>query len=386
MLKSSADAFLILSVLVVSTGCSRAPAPATGSQTSGATAGALASNPAMRTPLAPTPPPTPGPTLVPIDGGAVTVQNDDCNEVEIMFAPRIPSVFILVDRSSSMFERNLWEPLKAGVLAVLEPLSGEIRFGFASYTGAQGMTCPELSSVVPIAQGNFAAIKQAYDALAMPQFKGETPTSLALEEVTEVLLREPADNPKYILVVTDGEPDFCDDPNVTCARDAVVAAAQAAHAKGVGTFILSIGGQIDRAHLGDVANAGVGLPVQDRQMAVQYQCNGGKAAYSADSGNAPFFEPDVNDRSALVNTLSSVIGAARSCVFELQGTLKIDLNLADQGVVELDGMRLGYGTPDGFRMNTETQLELLGGACEQLKQPDAKHVLIDFPCEAIELL
>jgi hypothetical protein len=47
---------------------------------------------------------------------------------------------------------------------------------------------------------------------------------------------------------------------------------------------------------------------------------------------------------------------------------------------------VAYGTPDGYRMNSETQLELLGTSCQRLKQPDTKRVSIDFPCKAVELL
>jgi hypothetical protein len=96
---------------------------------------------------------------------------DECNRVDVSFAPRVPSVFLLVDRSSSMFERSLWNPLKDGVLAVVEQLDGDIRFGFSSYTG-QVMQCPQLSTVVPIAEQNYDAIKRAYDVITMPQFKG----------------------------------------------------------------------------------------------------------------------------------------------------------------------------------------------------------------------
>jgi von Willebrand factor type A domain len=311
---------------------------------------------------------------------------DDCNKVEIEFAPQVPSVFVLVDRSSSMFESSLWMPLKDGVLAVIEQLQREIHFGFSSYTGAQGMQCPQLTTVVPLAEQNYAAIKRAYDAIAKPEFKGETPTSLAIQEVAKTLLNAPKNSPKFIVLVTDGEPDFCDDPNVTCSRDAVVAAAQAAYAQGIGTFIFSVGGQVARAHLGDVANAGTGQPVEDRQMAVKYQCPTSTATYSATSGNAPFFEPDVNDRAALVTALTNTIAGVRSCVFDLQGKLQIKLMLADQGVVEVDGQRVPYGGTDGYRMNSETQLELLGASCMRLKQPETKKVFIDFPCEAVVLL
>lgn len=311
---------------------------------------------------------------------------DDCNEVEIEFTPRIPSVFILVDRSSSMFEKDLWMPLKEGVLAVIDQLDEDIRFGFSSYTGVQGMTCPELSTLVPIADQNFAAIQKAYDAIPRPQQKTETPTSLAITEVAKVLQSEPDNTPKYLVLVTDGEPDFCDDPNVTCSRDAVVGAVQAAYAQQIGTFIFSVGGEVAAEHLGDVANAGTGQPVADRQMAVQYQCPSRTGTYSATSGDAPYFEPDVDDRAALVAALSGAISGVRSCVFDLQGQVKIDLALADQGVVELDGMRIPYGGDHGFRMNDETQLELLGDACQRLKLPETERVFIDFPCEAIDVL
>lgn len=318
---------------------------------------------------------------------------DECNQVSIDFAPKVPSVFILVDRSSSMFERSLWEPLKTGVLAVIDQLDSEIRFGFSSYTGERGNMCPQLTTIVPVDKNNYDAIEGAYNAIERPMFKGETPTAAALEEITKLLTEtddQPDSNeplgPKHILLVTDGEPDFCDDPNVTCSRDAVVAAVQNAFTLGVSTFIFSIGGEVERAHLGDVANAGVGLPVEDRQMAVMYQCPERRGSYSATSGNAPFFEPDVTNQQALVETLTSAIAGVRSCVFDLQGKVQIDLSMADQGLVTIDGAPVPYGTPDGFRMNSPTQLELLGGACANLRKPETLRISIDFPCKAIELL
>ena len=318
---------------------------------------------------------------------------DECNQVAIDFAPKVPSVFILVDRSSSMFERALWEPLKNGVLAVIDQLDGEIRFGFSSYTGERGNVCPQLTMIVPVEKNNYPAIERAYNAIERPTFKGETPTALALNEIT-TLLTERADQPdandpvgpKHIVLVTDGEPDFCDDPNVTCSRDAVVAAVQQAFTLGISTFIFSVGGEVERAHLGDVANAGVGLPVEDRQMAVMYQCPERSGTYSATSGSAPFFEPDVTNQQALVDALTGAIAGVRSCTFDLQGKVQIDLSLADQGLVTIDGAPVPYGAPDGFRMNSPTQLELLGKSCAQLRQPQTLRISIDFPCKAIELL
>lgn len=327
----------------------------------------------------------------PANGPVVVSSGDDeaCNQVNIAFASPQPTVFILVDRSSSMFEQNLWQPLKTGVLEVVDKLESEVRFGFAAYTGERGGMCPDLSSLDSVALNNYEAIKESYDALAPPMYKGETPTARAIDEVTKLLAEEAASaadvavSPTVILLVTDGEPDFCDDPNVTCSRDAVVASVQAAKELGIGTFIFSVGGQVDQAHLGDVANAGMGEPVEDRQNAVMNQCPDRRATYSASSGNAPYFEPDVNDQTALVEAINRVVSSVRSCTFDLEGQIEIDLAAANEGIVQIDGERVPYEGADGFRMNSSTQLELLGGACERLRQPGDKRVFIDFPCEAI---
>ena len=316
---------------------------------------------------------------------------DECNKVAIDFAPKVPSVFILVDRSSSMFEHSLWEPLKKGVLAVIDQLDGEMRFGFSSYTGERGRTCPQLSTIVPVAKDNYPTIERAYNEITAPMFKGETPTAAAITQIAEQLApaKDQPDqfttDPRYIVLVTDGEPDFCDDPNVTCSRDAVVGAVQKAFELGVGTFVFSVGGEVAKSHLGDVANAGVGNPVEDHQMAVMYQCPEKHGTYGAETGSAPFFEPDVNDQKALAAALTSAIAGVRSCIFDLQGKVKIDLSMADQGLVAIDGTPVTYGAPDGFRMNTPTQLELLGASCARLKKPETLQVSIDFPCKAIEL-
>jgi uncharacterized protein YegL len=306
-----------------------------------------------------------------------------CNQVDLKFEPRLPTVFILVDRSSSMFENMRWDPLKAGVLLMVQSLQHAARFGFSSYTGQNGGVCPDVSTATTLAQDNFAMIELAYNALGAPTYKGETPTARAIDQTVTVLAADTYNGPKFILLVTDGEPDFCDDANVTCARDAVVGAVQAAHAKGVGTFIFSVG-DVDQSHLADVANAGTGQNVEDHQLAVAQQCTGVAGTYATPAGNAPFFEPNVNDQQRLADTLASVVSSARSCVFDLQGQIKIDLSEASSGMVALDGKPLPYGDPNGFRMNTATQLELLGDACQQLlKSQDTQSLSINFPCQAV---
>jgi hypothetical protein len=280
-----------------------------------------------------------------------------------------------------MFDNGLWEPLKVGVLSVVQQLSSEVRFGFASYTGKNGGTCPELTQVA-VADDNFAAIAAAYNALPAPPYKGETPTASAITQTATALAALDSDA-KSIVLVTDGEPDFCDDGNVTCARDAVVAAVQAAHAQNIETFILSIGGQVSRSHLRDVANAGVGQGVIDHDNAVHSQCTGFKASYATSEGAAPYFEPDVANQAALAELLAGVVARTRNCVFDLAGRVRVDLGQADRGTVSIDGQAIPYGGTNGFRMNSATELELLGTSCERIRTTRAVRIAVDYPCEAI---
>ena len=325
-------------------------------------------------------------------GASPTARPDDgagaCNQVEIRFDARPPTVVILVDRSSSMFEQNLWQPLKEGVLESVARLQSEIRFGFASYTGQQGGTCPDMTSVAATRTGNLPAIQAAYDALEAPSYKGETPTSLAIAQIAAQLeprADEPA-GPRFILLVTDGEPDFCDDGNVVCARDAVVAAAQDAHARGVGTLVFHVGGQVDRQHLEDVARAGSGETVADRGGVVAQQCARPRARYSTAGGPGVLFEPDVSDRGALVSALSEAVAGLRSCTFDLRGELRIDPDAARLGTVEIDGVPVPADETKGYRFSGPGELELRGEACARLRRPTVTRVRFDFPCEAVVVI
>ncbi|HEX5659061.1 MAG TPA: VWA domain-containing protein [Polyangiales bacterium] len=306
-----------------------------------------------------------------------------CNHAELSFDPRPPTTVLLVDRSSSMFDNKLWEPLKAGVLSVVQQLSSDVRFGFASYTGKNGGMCPDMTQVA-VAEDNYAAIAAAYNALPAPPYKGETPTASAVAAIASALVAQEGDA-KSIVLVTDGEPDFCDDGNVTCARDAVVAAVQAAYRQDVRTFILSIGGQVAGAHLRDVANAGVGQGVVDHNNNVKNQCTA-KATYGTSEGSAPYFEPDVANQAALIEVLAGVVARTRSCSLDLAGRVRVDLDQAERGTVSIDDVSIPYGGANGFRMNTATELELLGTACERIRTTRAVRIAVDYPCEAITYL
>ncbi|HYJ09711.1 MAG TPA: hypothetical protein VEX18_11900, partial [Polyangiaceae bacterium] len=115
-----------------------------------------------------------------------------CQMASYSFVPKIPTVYVMVDRSGSMFdcistattrepscpmkEDTSWTKLKVATLTVIESLQAQVRFGFASFTGTdptRGGTCPMIDQVDP-ALNNAAPIKTLYDSLA---FQPETTES-----------------------------------------------------------------------------------------------------------------------------------------------------------------------------------------------------------------
>ncbi|MDX2018836.1 MAG: VWA domain-containing protein [Deltaproteobacteria bacterium] len=342
---------------------------------------------------------------VPTEGG------QGCNDTSVKFERTIPTVALVIDRSSSMTTTygtgNRWDVLKQVLLnpdpklGVLKSLEGEIRFGLAMYTSILSEpTCPMLGSV-DFALGNFDAINAVYGPATTPNGKGETPTAETIRAVTDKLVAIKEQGPKYILLATDGEPDGCGpvrDPN--CGQDESVAAVADAYSKGIKTFVVAIGNEVGQDHLQALANVGQGLQPILGQMKydwLRYSCNiapanlKGKYADLAKDpnsqeirvmapaqppANATAYRPD--DPAGLARDLQKVIGTVRDCKFRLKG--EVEMNRAPEGLVAIDGMPVKYNEPDGWKLNSATEVELLGAACSKIQSDDSKGVFISFPC------
>jgi hypothetical protein len=324
----------------------------------------------------------PGSSIDPSAPGA-----SGCNDLEIKFEREIPTVMFIVDRSSSMFDYGYWEPLKTAVLAVVSSLEHDVRFGLAAYTGVNGGTCPMLNVVDAFALGNAAAISAAYAVTSVdPRTesggqKTETPTMRAIEAMIPKLAAE--EGAKYFVLVTDGEPDFCNDGQEPCAKDQSVAAVQAARTQGIGTFVLGLGNDVHADHLQDLANAGAGLPVRHPGQDLSWcGSNPLHGTYESQGGNATVFAPAVNE-AALTEQLKAVVSGVKSCVFELQGKLEVDPEQAFLGKVVVGGEQLQYNDPNGWQLKGANQIELVGEACRKLQEPTATGISFDFPCRAV---
>jgi len=301
--------------------------------------------------------------------------NNLCAAVRLETRQVTPTVIVIVDQSGSMTASfgggTRWTVLRDSLLArpggLIFALQSQVRFGLALYSarsrdgGSGGPPigeCPLITSVPP-ALDNYPAINGVY-APADPI--EDTPTGDAIDAVLAILASEPDPGPDPIIfiVATDGEPDRCEELDPQNGQAEAIAAADRAYARGIRTFMISVGmGVVSAAHLQDMANAGLGRT----------------------AGDPPADYWVAGDDVGLRDALATIVGGVLSCQVELSGM--IDVADACTGSVLLNGMPLRCDDPDGWRPVDSTHIEILGMACDRLTGGMPATLEASFPCDVI---
>jgi hypothetical protein len=341
--------------------------------------------------------------------------NEECIDVEVDFEPIIPNVVLLIDQSGSMNDgsgfgtavqaeiddgsytpwgcggvNDLWRwNVVRSVLfnpdgGIVKPLEDQVRFGMALYTSNGGFgltepfkTCPVLAEVA-LGFGTYAEMLEAMDC---SDIGSDTPTRESLRDTAAALAARELDGKNVIVLATDGEPDNCTCPNwnddggydcdgdvedrvtrpgfvdpITLAAaeqyDVVQEAKRVYEELGIQVFVIDVSTPSNtslRDHLTDVAEAGGG----------------------------DIF--DGTNPSGLTDAFQTIIDGARSCAIDLDG--EIEDGKESTGKVLLNGDPLTLGDPDGWKVNSPTQIELVGDACTTIKS-GAQELDITFPCGA----
>lgn len=304
------------------------------------------------------------------DGG--TDASGVCADVRVGAMRVTPNVVLVVDQSGSMDEAfgssDRWNSLRDSLLdtpdGLIAALETQVRFGIALYSAEAGRDnvivgmCPQITWVGP-ALNNYAAIEAVYGPPTDPI--DETPTGESLDAVLDMLSMspDPTTDPTIFILATDGEPDTCAEPNPQNGQPEALAAVERAYRAGVRTFIISVGEDISRSHLQDVANAGIGAGAGDP--------------------DAEFWV--AGDDVGLRNALRDIIGGALSCIVTLEGEIQ-DISEACVGRVELNGVPIPCDDPNGWRAIDGTHIELSGDACDILQSPGST-LTATFPCGVI---
>jgi hypothetical protein len=357
--------------------------------------------------------------------GMGAVDPGTCEELSVVSTLEVPTVELLVDTSSSMWKTMppAWPLLYAALMdagsGVVAGLQADIRFGFASYKGHLGTSetdpaCATMTTVPP-ALMNRDAIDAVYQDVGSSYDpndpnKWETPTGYAIHYATGILSDFKADPPgkKYILLVTDGNPNTCQVIDPQCGQDLSIKATQDAFAAGVGLFVLGLGdivAQPDNGcpaaarcgllHLQDLANAGVGAGVHPTPGCDDWHasgctfthesCNQGQQLLATYTPDAPDvgtpFAVDTSGGDAtmkLVAALHQVLDNAISCTVDMDAIVTGNPAL---GIVSLEGSPLTFGDPNGWKLEDDQHsVTLVGTACDSYKA-GAKKLDITFPCD-----
>ena len=331
-----------------------------------------------------------------------------CNELTIEFEGVTPTIFILVDRSTSMesligqTQQSRWDALREALIGaggVVEQFQSDVRFGFMAFTSPKGTggVCDAEDSggivnreiISPDVQ-RYSDIVGVYSTMEpglaeTPGVPTDTPTVIAYRRAVQLLLEDPFVGSKHILLVSDGQPDQCNDGDPCIPQDEMIGEVQAAYEQGVGTFAMTVATEPAlQNHITDVANAGQGLPIDDICIHVMPK-HGTYAA--AGAGTTENLSYNSESQEAIASGLAQIIGGVRTCSFllnhELEGNVGTGQVRLQMGPDEY-GEPLVYGDPNGWQLQGNNTVELLGTACEQLK--DKSVVLgvdIGFPCEVI---
>ena len=322
-------------------------------------------------------------------GDGSSVDAPVCGYVGVELGKTTPTVILLVDGSGTMpldfGDTTRWDAVYQTLMStapapntgVVKRLESSVRFGLSIYTSyAKASSCPVLTEVAP-ALNNHAAIDAVYgDPDTEPPIGTieskpdwhQTPTGESLAKVHEALAAMGGNEPKVIVLATDGLPDTCADPNVDsdgtaaekrAAEDLVVSEAAKAYKDGIRTFVIGVDLPTARRHLQEVANAGVGLdPDGDT--------------------DAPYYVAE--DEQDLVNAFGEVMGGVTDCLLKLQTPLTSMDNEAN-GLVKLDDQPAAHGTD--WRMIDVNTLEILGAKCASLLGGEISKVNASWPCEEI---
>lgn len=290
---------------------------------------------------------------------------DVCGKHLVQSNHVIPDMLIVLDKSGSMApsgnetRTDRWTGSRDAVDQVTAMFEGTISFGLMTFPGAAGggrnggggmaLLCSPGALDVPLAPGNAGAIAKA---LAPMRAAGYTPTAATLDAALAIIgPPESADQtvtkPKYILLVTDGDPNCSADymPSVgmngiapidPVARMETIDAIKKLTDAGVKTFVVGF------------QTAGTSFADQLDMMA-------------AAGGTGLKMHESVESGADLSTAFQKIAGKAASCSYKLSTAVVptyVSVTVAGQA-------RRYNNADDGWTLSSDKKtIDLTGAACD----------------------
>ena len=309
------------------------------------------------------------------NGGTSAGNPENCEELVARAMPTTPDMLIVLDRSRSMKDGNInrWDPSGSAVKAITSNLDDQIRFGLMLFPkpcaptdvlcALQACTPGELE--VPVDLGTSGAIASELDGT---QPLGGTPTGATLQAAQAILDArvagpDGAAAPKYILLVTDGQPTCpsakgsgtATAAQLTADRQLTVSAIDALLKSGAKTYVIGYDAKSDAK----LASA-----------LTEFAQRGGTGDYRA-----------VEDEASLLTEFQKIAGEVVSCSYNLD-TAPTDPSYV---LVELDGKQLNLNQPDGWSISG-TAVTVQGQACATLQDGKDHTLSVKVKCDVVPII
>lgn len=291
-------------------------------------------------------------------------ETEFCEDFTLNYASSPATVLLLLDSSGSMTSRigssTRWQLVGDALFderdGLVTQLADSVRFGLAFYSSLDGFAggmCPTMTfSSVDIDQED--QLRAQFNATE-PLRSGDTPTGEAMQVALDRLVDDHALGPKYLILITDGQPDTCTVPDPQRGQPEALAAAQRAFELGVNTFIVGVSSDIAPDHLQQMANVARGVrpgAIWDRD----------------DDAIQPIQASE--QRGVLASQIKGVLGDVRSC------TILVSPEVNEQGSVELDHQIL---RPNVDYVVMGNSLQLGAAACDRVLA-DATELVVRLHC------
>lgn len=360
-----------------------------------------------------------------------TDTSSSCAKAEVKFDPVIPTIYMLVDRSGSMdwsidsddqnprANESRWEVVKQALLAqggngtpegVIRRIQDQA-YLTASLYHTSGSECPAMTHAGDGKPklSNLLPIKSMFDSFGPAN---GTPSAESIFKVWEQIDDDTREN-KIFVFATDGEPSnytSCSDQNgvsktlpssVTMhdtqnqpgplAKERAVRVVHQMRESGIPTFVIGVGPAAIQAGLGDhldeLARAGAGVNVYLQPGQPGYVPPGDPAYPKNPVPNAGNGENDAfffkgNSSELLYQAFESIIIGSRPCKFTLKNAI-LD-GFQDTGELSINGVKKTLKDPNGWRVNSLTEIEVLGSSCTQIRENADVDLKVEFSCEAVQ--
>jgi Mg-chelatase subunit ChlD len=311
------------------------------------------------------------------DGGLVSTPiqlPDACLEHVAQGATATPDMLIVLDRSGSMNpdsneqKSDRWGGSRGALQQVTAAFDDRVNFGLLTFpgpapAGSRGQdNCSTGVLNVPVGPNKGDAIGMTLQGM---NAEGRTPTTLALQEALRVLgaVSTGPDQltiPKYVLLVTDGDPNCSGsggNRNVDdAARTQTIAAIDALRLAGIKTFVVGY----------QTANSSF---VDQLDRMAQAGGTGLSAHRSVENGDD------------LAATVAELAKKAVSCSYQLEAPVADPTRV----LVSVGGSPRNREQADnGWKLESDQRtVTLVGGACEELQQ--GKVFKVEVKCEVLPI-